>query len=135
VGNIAAVRTGLKTALAGIDGLDAYDYEPMMFPRNAAVVRMPDTIDLRTTFGGGEWEYVISVTVFVGLGDTRAADDQLEAYLAQTGSDSIIAALLVDPTLGGACASLDPMRATNFGYRVVGTDSYLSCDIELSVMT
>lgn len=123
------------TALDTVDGLHVYDYEKDLPVLPAAVVRMPNRIDPRAVLGGGSWDYSINVLLLISRGSDRGADAQLEAFLAQTGSGSIVVALRVDATLGGVCASADIAEVTEFGYVILGTESAMSCSLVVEVMT
>lgn len=103
--NLAGVRTGMKTALASVDGLNIFDYEAMHPQLPAAVVRLPGLIDPRQVFSSRHWRYTIAVTFVVGLTDDVAADNALEILLDEAGSvnSSAVVALRSDPTFSGSC--------------------------------
>jgi hypothetical protein len=124
----------LKNALGTVDGLRCYDYEVANPAFPSAVVRMPDSIDTSIVFGDGA-NYVIRVTLFISYGDDRGADVQLEDFLAESGSGSIVAAILGDQTLGGSCMSSDLNPVTNFGYATVAGAVVMTCDIPVEVYT
>jgi hypothetical protein len=133
--NLSGVRTGLKTALETIAGLNVYDYELELPNFPAAVVRMPEEIDPRAVLGGGNWTYTIPVMLLIARNSDRSADAQLEVFLDQTGSGSVVAALRVDPSLGGACMSADVAVVNNFGFLTFETVNVMSCTLAVEVMT
>lgn len=133
--NLGAVRAGIKQALGIVDNLNIYDYEAQNPELDAAVVRLPATIDPRQVFSDIHWNYEIPVTLMVGLSDAEAADAKLEAYLdeAGTAATSVIVALRVDKTFGGACYSSDVVSIDGFGLLV--DNNAIACNITVEVMT
>jgi hypothetical protein len=133
--NLSGVRTGMKTMLATVDGLNLYDYEAQHPQLPAAVVRLPQDINVLLVFGATHWNYLIDVTLFVGLSDDVNADNALEALLAEDGTNttSAIVALKTDQTLGGACQTSVVTGIGNFGLLLDGTA--IGCNITLQVMT
>jgi hypothetical protein len=101
VGSIASVRTGLKTRLATITGLNAYAVVPMT-PNLPAGLVMPRSIDFDVSMARGSDLAVFDVLILVTESITELAQNQLDPYLAGSGSQSVKAAIEGDPTLGGA---------------------------------
>lgn len=97
--SIPAIRDGLKTRLATITGLRAYDVVPGQIAAPAAVVKRRRT-NYDVTFGG-DHDFEFTVSLFVQAADQRSAQDALDAYLATSGAGSIIGAIEGDKTLGG----------------------------------
>lgn len=128
--SLAAVRLGLKDALGTVSGLNVtgVDLNP---PDPCAMVGFPDELDPRAVLGPGT-DYRIDVSLFVGLSDAAVADDKLAVLV-----DEVLAALDADPTLGGACSSMTPVRVGDFGRAPLGdggTDA-LACNVTVEVMT
>ncbi len=134
--NLSGVRTGLKNVLDAVAGLNVYDYQLDAPNLPAAIVRMPATIDPRAVFGGDNWTYQIPVMLLISMIGDRSADQQLEDFLQQSGTGSVVAALSADPTLGGVCMSADVVEVTNFGYLTVRDgQEVMSCDLLVEVYT
>jgi hypothetical protein len=99
----AQVRAGIETALSTIDGLRVYDYVPDNLSPPAAVIA-PAPGEKFVTFNvdqNGGREFRLVVVLFVAKGTDRSGQGNLDAYLDDTGSQSIHAALTADHTLGG----------------------------------
>jgi len=96
---IAQIRAGLKTRLETITGLQVYDYRPgTISPPTAIVARQSTQYD--RTFDGAD-DHTMAITVFVQFGSDRSAEDNLDAYLNESGASSIVAVIHADSTLGG----------------------------------
>ena len=136
--NLAAVRTGVKDALAFVDGLNVFDYQALRPQLPAAVVKLPNSIDPRPVFGNTHWNYELAIQLLID-GSEAAADDRLEQLLAEDGdvTTSVVAALRDDLTLGGACQSSDIEVINDFGWGEFndGAVLWIGCTIVLSVMT
>jgi hypothetical protein len=52
------------------------------------------------------------VLVLISQGDVRSMTPQLDGYLSHTGTNSIVAALARDPTVGGVADYVHPVEAT-----------------------
>lgn len=106
--SVDTIREGIKTRLATISGLSAYanwpdsPNPPLAFPISVAPV-MEDQ-----TFGNSSLEvFVFEILVAVGISASFVlAQQQLNAYTSNTGTQSIRATLAADRTLGGTAISL-----------------------------
>ena len=102
VNAIGEAKRGLAAALASIEGLRVYDYEPdgvHEFP--AAIVRLESREPVET-LGDGAVRGNMRVEVLVPATDAQQADDVLGAFLEPQGAQSIEAAVTADRTWGGA---------------------------------
>ena len=97
--SMTALRDGLKVRLATISGLRCFDVWPDTISVPAAIV-VPKSQSMKLTFGGDYKHHTFEITVAVQQGTLRTAQDALDAYWSDTGSSSIEAAILGDPTLG-----------------------------------
>jgi len=118
----SAVRQGLATALDAITGLRCFDYVPDGIPVPAAVVEPLEITYHEANVSTGTQYYRAFVLVIVGRMSDRSSQDRLDAYLANTGSESIRAAIETDRTLGGACSSLMVTNALPRSVVVSGID-------------
>ena len=131
---LAAVRTGLKNVLDTVEGLRCFDYQVDLPVPPSAVVMMPSEIDPGAVLGNGT-DYMIGVRLFISRASDRGADEQLEGFLEEMGSGSIIAAIANDPTLDGACMSCDITVLDNIGYGYVGEIPVMTVDVNVQVFT
>jgi hypothetical protein len=115
------VRKGLKANLEAIKGMRVYDLIPTPAVAPCAIVGQLDfTFDLNNARGLDQAN--LDVVVLVGRFSERAAQIDLDKYLAGEGAFSIKTAIESDRTLGGACNTL---RVTS-----AEAGTYLSGDIE-----
>lgn len=128
VNAIGAAKKGLAAALAGVEGLRVYDYEPERvheFP--AAIVRLESREPVET-LGGGAVRGSMRVEVLVSAMDARHADETLGAFLEPQGAQSIEAAVAADRTWGGTVDDGRLVQVENIGRRKVGGVQCLGAD-------
>lgn len=104
---VSTIATGFKGRIQTVAGLYVYTEGPdtLNFPAAYVDGPLPGTLFERV-FGAGS-NYRFQTHVAVGLGNGLAqAQQQIRPYIATTGAQSIIAAILGDPTLGGACQTV-----------------------------
>jgi hypothetical protein len=100
------IRSGLKTALATIGGLNTHSAEPGQVTPPAAVVVTP-AIDYGISSSYNRlnvYEFRVIVLVSAGLSDEAA--HILDTYADPNAVTSIRAAIEYDPTLGGVTDTL-----------------------------
>lgn len=117
----SAVRAGLATRLATISGLRCFDYVPDGLAPPAAVVE-PLEVSFDDSMRRGSDFYRAFILVIVGRMSERSANDALDGYLAGSGVTSVKAAIEADPTLGGACSTLQVTGALPREVVVSGVD-------------
>lgn len=86
--NLSMVRDDLKTALATITGLNAYDTMPAK-PEVPCAVVIPSRIDVHKAFGGGVCDIRFVIQILVQLADWPSAQDQLDGYISLVTSGSV----------------------------------------------
>ena len=121
-------KRGLAAALASIEGLRVYDYEPegtLELP--AAIVRLESREPVET-LGGGAIRGSMRVEALVSAMDARQADDALLAFMEPSGASSIEAAAASDRTWGGAVDDGRLVRVENVRRRKVGGVGCLGAD-------
>lgn len=91
--DLNALMDALGVRLATITGLRVYDYSADTAAVPAAIVGLPSQITYDYTKGRGSDRIVIQIFLLVGRTADRAARDQLSAYLAGSGAQSIKAAI------------------------------------------
>lgn len=98
---IAEIMTGLKTRLATISDLQAYDYAPDDPVPPCAFPLVPPIPSYRDTMQRGRYVLTYRVVVLTGAQLDRAGQVRLAEFASQTGTSSIRAAIEGDRTLGG----------------------------------
>ena len=125
---IGEAKRGLAAALASIEGLRVYDYEPdgvHEFP--AAIVRLESREPVET-LDGGAVRGSMRVEVLAPAADARQADETLGAFLEPQGARSIEAAATADRTWSGAVDDGRLVRVDKVGRRKVGGAQCLGAD-------
>lgn len=133
--SLIALRAGIATRLATINGLRAHEDVPDVVTPPAATVRpAPETfIQWDTTFARGSDDYTFVVTLFVSRASDRQGQLALDAYLAGSGTKSIKAAIEGDETLGGLAMWTHVVEARNYGPFTYAAEQYFGCEFLVSV--
>jgi hypothetical protein len=114
---ITAVMDGLETRLATIAGLRVSDVKPGQINPPQAVIGVPEIPEYYAAMKRGSMSITPTITVLTSTNVDRVGQRALAAYADPSGDSSIVAALMADPTLGGAC---DDCIVTTF--RPLGLD-------------
>lgn len=117
--SLRAIRVELRRRLETISGLRAYDVWPTTINPPVAIVRpLSGTNDEDQD---GSVTLQLEITLLLQLGDQRVAQEQMDAYIATEGPQSVTTALEADRSLGGAAHSV---RADwrDYGTMRVGAD-------------
>ena len=129
--SVQEIREGIDDRLSTIAGLRHSPTVPKTLnPPHAYVKRRLTTFDVSTD---GEDDLLFAITVAVSWADWRAAQLELDPYLASTGTKSIKAAIDGDQELGGVVdfcrvASVEEERILTFS----GVD-YYAADLVVEV--
>jgi hypothetical protein len=127
----SSVRDGLKTNLGAISGLRVYDIVPdVIVPICAIVGQLDFTFDINNARGLDQAN--LDIFVIVQRFSERSGQDNLDKYLAGSGSYSIKAAIESDRSLGGVCSTLRVTSAESGTYSSGDTD-FLSYRYRLTV--
>jgi hypothetical protein len=103
----AAIRTALQTALANVSGLTAYTYWPDACQTLPAAMPVPGPGVYGETFDDqGSIVFEIHLLAAWAEGGFETGQQLLDAFLVDTGSTSVRAALEADCTLGGVVQDL-----------------------------
>lgn len=134
MGAIGSIRDGLQTRLDVATNLRPYDTWPGTFNPPGAIVT-PKSFGF-TAMGGADTsgEYQFDIVLAVQASDPRAAQNELDGYLALTGAGSVIVALLGDHTLGGACEDLNVSGWHDYGGIEINGVPYLGVVIDVVVL-
>jgi hypothetical protein len=94
------VMSGIKTRLATISGLRAFQYQP---PQINPPIAFPiiNSITYHKAMQGGMVAFDLSVILIVGRYTDDRAHEELDAYISYSGAKSIRAAIEADQSLGG----------------------------------
>jgi hypothetical protein len=134
--DLATVRQALAAAIATVPGLRATATVPgQITPPMAAVAPGPGTfLDYDQTIRGPGGviaaTYRMRITLFVS--EAAAGPDsqnQLDAYLSDTGPASVKIAIETDPTLGGVADYTVVTSAQGYGFLQWGGITYLACHL------
>jgi hypothetical protein len=115
------VRTALAASIDSITGLRCFEYVPDSVSPPAAVIE-PLEITYGMAMQDGLDLYQAYILVIVGRMSDRSAQDRLDAYVTSSGSSSIKAKVESDPTLGGACSTLQVTDANPRTVTVSGVE-------------
>lgn len=100
MGSPSAIRSGLKTRLDTITGLNNYATAPGQVVVPAAVV-LPGPIEFDATAGRGSDRLNFDILLLVAKATDSLSQEHLDPYLAGSGSSSVKAAVEAEATLGG----------------------------------
>lgn len=132
---LSQVRTALKTRLQSIPGLEVYSRPPGSINPPAAVITPSPGgfLTYRTSTDSHDLELLIAV--FVQWGGNDDATDALDAYLADSGTYSIFAAVQADPRLGNVVDSAAVLDAQNYGrHEYPEGNPYLGVEFTVGVL-
>ena len=136
--SMAAVRAALAAQIAAnVAGLRATGLMTgQVSPPMAVVVPARGTfLSYTETLEPGVADIPLEVVLLVSYADERAAQNALDGYLSATGALSVPAAILKDPTLGGAVDFCVPESADSYGLIDWAGVSYLSARVLVTAGT
>lgn len=129
---VSQVAAGLKTRLATISGLRTYAYQPEQVNPPIAYPVL-NSVSFHRAFAGGNVEMYWSIYVIVGrYTDSRAFND-IDDYLAYSGSKSIRAVLEGDLTLGGVCQTLIVANSFAISPQTQADAEFLTVRVDVTV--
>jgi hypothetical protein len=123
--NLSTIRDDLKTRLATITGLTAYDTVPAK-PEVPCAVVQPATITVHSSFERGSSDVGFTVLILVQCADWSSAQDALDGYCAIGASGSVVDAL--ETAAGGSefvtVDTIDGYGTTTLGENMFGTVTF-----------
>lgn len=128
---LAQLRTGLKTRLETISGLNCYAVKPGKVTPPCAWVR-PMSGEYRGSLAGSP-STKFQIVVMVPITDLDNAQEAIDPYLAESGAQSIFAAINGDRTLAGIADDLLVSDWTDYDSVNDGGTDYLSARITVEV--
>lgn len=132
MGSLSAVRSGLKTRLETITGLNGYAVAPATVNLPCAFP-LPSEIEYDETMGRGSDRLTFSLVLLVAKYSIELDQTKLDAYLAGSGASSIKAAIEGDGTLGGAAECLRVARVNAYGQIEYNGVGYLGARFSVEV--
>jgi hypothetical protein len=131
-GTASQIQAAVSAALATVPGLRVADHLPEQVAPPMAVIQM-ETVTYHRTMQGGTSEWAFLISLIAGRMGERSAQRQLDGWLSYDGSQSIRAALEVDPTLNGIVQSLIVAEMASIRLLTMGDATFLTCDFNLTV--
>jgi hypothetical protein len=132
---ITQVRTALKTRLQSIPDLEVYKKPPGSINPPAAVITPTPGSFLTYRTSAVSHDLELLVAVFVQWGEDDSATEALDAYLADSGTYSIYAAIQADPRLGNVVDSTIVIDAQNYGkHEYPEGNPYLGVEFNIGVL-
>lgn len=128
---LAQLRDGLKTRLATISGLHAYDVLPEVISVPAAIVR-PLSGEYRGSLSGSP-TVKFEILILVQASKINSAQDALDPYLSESGASSVFAAIEADRTLSSNCDDVLVSGWRDYGGIQIAGVEYLSARIDMEV--
>jgi hypothetical protein len=129
---ISQLRVALAASLDGINGLHTYARMPDSPPVPPAAVVRPLTGDYNRTLGVTPTTR-LEVVVLVQAARIELAQAALDAYLDADASESLFAAIMTDPTLGGKAHTVLVSGWREYGERQIAGTAYLGAAIDVEV--
>lgn len=131
--DFAAVRDGLKVNLETISGLRVHDTAPDTIQPDAIVIAPADGtfLEFDTSMDGDSDDLAFTLHLFVARRSDRAAQDQIDAYLARSGPSSIFVAASRAAIAGTHYAEVT--RARDYGDYTYATEKFLGCRFDVLV--
>lgn len=133
---LAQLRGGLADRLETITSLKGvYEESPGQVETPGAIIRPGSPfITYDTSLYAGSHDYQFSILLLVSVAQGAPASDVLDAYLDPTGTDSVVAAVLADPDLGGVAHSATVTSVSNAGLVSWAGVDYLGAEFLVSVL-
>lgn len=131
-GSASQIQAAVSAALATVPGLRVADHLPEQVAPPMAVIQM-ETVTYHRTMQGGTSEWAFLISLIAGRMGERSAQRQIDGWLSYDGSQSIRAALEVDPTLNGIVQSLIVAEMASIRLLTMGDATFLTCDFNLTV--
>lgn len=114
---ITALVTRISTGLAAITlGGRVYAYA-VDSPNPPTAIVLPaegDFVNYDVSMDGLD-DYELVVKLLVGTANSKTAQQELQGYLARSGSTSVFAAINADNTLGGTVSDVQVKTARSYG--------------------
>jgi ethanolamine ammonia-lyase small subunit len=135
--SLAGIRDAIKVALENISGVTAYDTVPESLPSSGfpAAIVVPARGTYHQTFDGQighQMEIVLLVGQVPGL--SRAAQEALDLYMAESGDVSVVAAVEA-ATLTTHADDIQVTGYRDYGIMEFNGQSYMGVKFDVTVWT
>jgi hypothetical protein len=131
--SIEAIGSGLKTILAGIEGLRVYS--PSEIPDSPdlpCALILPGETDYNSDFSAN-YDINFRILILVTKQDSPSAFNKIYDYIEPTGDSSVLAKVQADRTLGATCDSCKVSKNLGIGSANWGGITYLSTEFEIQI--
>lgn len=130
---ISQARTALAAALV-MDGVQVNAFPPGAINVPALVITpsQGEFLSYKDSFDG-QASLTLIVTAFSQRGQERSSNEELDAFLAQSGARSVFAAVENNPTLGGVVSSAAVLSAGNYGSFTFAGAEYLGIALTVEI--
>jgi hypothetical protein len=125
--SITEIRDELATNLLTVVGLRSQGVIPSQVNPPYAIIT-PENVEYHKSFNNGINTYNFTITVVVGMADSRTAQNKLDDYCSPTGSSSIKSAIESNRTLSGKVFDLIVTDMRNYGSTTIGETTYLAAE-------
>lgn len=126
------IRDGMAANLAHVPGLHVYPYLSAKPELPAAVIHLT-RVDYDLSHSRGLDRYEFEIMLLVAIGDDRAAQREIDQYLAPTGDTSIKAMIESDRNLNGIISDMRVTQATGIREFTVNDLTALGCTFQVEV--
>ena len=128
--SVTTIRQGIATRLATIPGLRT-SATMLDDPRPPVAMVIPERVEYDLTAQRGIDRYIFVVQVLVSRADDRAAQNNIDPYIA--GANSVKEAIFADPTLDGAAQVARVTDVRSYGQVLYGETLYLGVEFAVEV--
>lgn len=108
------IRNGAKTRLDTISGVSTHARVPLKASDSVIATVIPDDNLVRPSGHRGKVEVHFAVRITVFKSNLEDSQTALDGYVWPTGTDSIVAAMLGDSTLGGTVDDIQWVDVSNY---------------------
>lgn len=130
--SLTDIRVALAQQLSTIRGLRVEPSVPDN-PKPPTAIIIPQSISYDRAMHRGLDEYEFSILLISGRVSERQAQRTLDAFCDASGSVSVKACFVSDPTCGGVVQSARVTNMRNYGSLTVGDTDYMSVEFAVTV--
>ena len=129
---VSQIRAGLATNLATVTGAQISSYQ-LANPTTPAFAIFPAATEYNQAMARGLDKWTFTVQAIVSAAVDQNGQQQLDEYLAPTGSTSVRAALETDRTLAGVVQNLVVTRVSGYVLYADAQPPALGCEWTVDV--
>ncbi len=132
--DLTTAQNALATVLSTIPGLRVSSGFAAQVNPPAAIIMPQPAQSLRFDTMGGGISYLLRIVLLASYTQDSSSQAAMNAYLATTGTSSIAAKILANPTLGGKVESANMDAARGYGLMEWAGQQYLGAQILVTVL-